>query len=52
MFAPTSRYMGRQGETKSYLWAPGGDGVPQPMPAWLVGVINACFSVARLPDAA
>jgi hypothetical protein len=47
LFAPPSRYMGRQGETKSYSWAPEGDGVPQLMPAWLVGIINACSSGAR-----
>lgn len=50
-FAPPSRYMGKQGETKTYSWALGGDGVPQPMPAWLVDVINACFFGAKLPVA-
>jgi hypothetical protein len=46
LFAPPSSYTETRGETKSYSWAPGGDGVPQPMPAWLVGVINACSSGA------
>jgi P4 family phage/plasmid primase-like protien len=50
-FAPPSRYMGKQGEKKTYSWAPGGDGVPQPMPTWLVDVINACSFGARLPIA-
>jgi hypothetical protein len=45
LFAPPSGYTEMQKETKSYSWAPEGDGVPQPMPAWLVGVINACSSV-------
>jgi hypothetical protein len=51
LFAPPSRYMGKRGETKSYSWAPGGDGVPQPMPACLVGVINAGSSGAESPIA-
>jgi hypothetical protein len=52
LFAPPSRYTGMQKETKSYSWAPGGDGVPQPMPAWLVGVINASSFGASSPVAA
>jgi hypothetical protein len=52
LFAPPSSYTGTRGETKSYSWAPGGDGVPQSMPAWLVGVINACSSGASSPVAA
>jgi P4 family phage/plasmid primase-like protien len=51
LFAPPSCYTGTRGETKSYSWAPGGDGAPQPMPAWLVGVINACSSGASSPVA-
>jgi hypothetical protein len=52
LFAPPSQYKGKRGETKSYSWAPGGDGVPQPMPAWLVCVINACSLGASSPVAA
>jgi hypothetical protein len=52
LFAPPSQYKGKRGETKSYSWAPGGDGAPQPMPAWLVGVLNACSSGTRSPGAA
>jgi hypothetical protein len=52
LFAPPSRYTGTRGEPKSYSWAPGGDGAPQPMPAWLVGVINAGSSGTRSPGAA
>jgi hypothetical protein len=52
LFAPPSRYTGNQGEKKTYSWAPGGNGVPQPMPAWLVDIINACSSGASSPVAA
>jgi hypothetical protein len=51
LFAPPSRYMGKQGETKTYSWAPEGDGIPKPMPAWLVAVINAGSSGAKSPFA-
>jgi hypothetical protein len=52
LFAPPSRYMGKQGEMKTYSWAPEGDGIPKPMPAWLVAVINAGSSGAKSPFAA
>jgi hypothetical protein len=52
LFAPPSRYMGKQGEMKTYSWAPDGDGIPKSMPAWLVAVINAGSSGASSPVAA
>jgi hypothetical protein len=51
LFAPPARYMGKQGETKTYSWAPEGNGIPKPMPAWLVAVINAGASGAKSPFA-
>jgi hypothetical protein len=40
LFAPPSRYMGKQGEMKTYSWAPEGDGIPKPMPASLASTFS------------
>jgi P4 family phage/plasmid primase-like protien len=63
LYAPPARYLGKDGESRGYSWARGGDGIPHAMPSWLVDTINrgrssgatghsiAVLDGARLPSA-